>query len=269
MTDTPRPIDPEHVDELLSADLDGELADAAADFGYDVDDVRAQLAADAELRARRDALDNARRELAVVRPLDEVTAARLRSAAREELRPAKRTRLYAISGGIAAALVLVVGVVAVASNHSSNNGAKTEASANVAAPPTRPAAHVPAAVTGTDFGTASNVDALVTRVEHARSQATEAAPKQNMHDSTSLSIAATALDGKASSGALTTPFACSLASKNVAGTSAQLVEQGTATVAGQPVSVWVYDRTGAPQLLVVLGSDCKLVAARPLGTTSP
>jgi hypothetical protein len=268
MTDTPRPIDPEHVDELLSADLDGELADAAADFGYDADDVRAQLATDAELRARRDALDNARRELAVVTPLDEVTAARLRNAAREELRPAKRTRLYAISGGIAAALVLVVGLVAVASKHSSSTETKTAAS-NVAAP-THPAApRVPAVATGTDFGTASNVDALVARLEHAP-QATAVAPKQNLSDSTTLTIHATTLDGNAGSGVVATPpFACSLAAKNVAGTSAQLAEQGTATVAGQPVSVWVYDRTDAPQLLVVLGPDCKLVAARPLGTTSP
>jgi hypothetical protein len=265
MTDTPHPIDPEHVDELLSADLDGELADAVADLGYDGDDVRAQIAANPELQARRDALDRARHALATVSPLDEVTAARLRTAARAELRPPKRTRLYAISGAIAAALVLVVAVVAVAANHSSSS-VKTESSAS-AARPFIPTTRAPAS-TGTNFGVVAGLDGLVTRVEQVP-RAVASAPLHTGDSTSDQHVEATAKPAEASGGVSQAPLSCSLTAQNIAGRSAQLVEQGTATLSGNPVSVWVYDRTGAPELLVVLSPDCKLVAARPLGTTTP
>jgi len=87
MTDTPRPIDPDAVDELLSADLDGELDAAARDLGYEPDDVRAALAAEPELHARRDALERARAELARVPTLDDVSAARLRAMALAGAKP--------------------------------------------------------------------------------------------------------------------------------------------------------------------------------------
>ncbi len=274
MTDTPRPLDPEHVDELLSADLDGELAGAAADLGYAADDVRAQIAADPALQARRAALEQARRELGTYAPLDEVTSARMRNAAHAELRRPGRARLYAIAGGLAAAIVIVVVVAAIAvgsSHSSSTKSAASEAVPNATGTSSTPALPAPA-TTGVDYGTAANIDALVARIDRTATKgAVEAPVAVSNGPATSLQHRDYA-DGTGGSGAAastgTSLMACELAGQGAAGPNAQLRERGTATVGGQPVSVWVYTRGGAPDLVVVIDSHCKPVATRPLGTTS-
>ena len=269
MTDTPRPLDPEHVDELLSADLDGELAGAASDLGYDADQVRAQIASDAELRARRDTLDRARHELGSFSPLDDVTSARLRAAARAELRQPNRTRLYAIGGAIAAAVAIVVAIVAVVSSQSTSTHESSAASAAVTLPATStPAAHVAAGAgaAGIDFGAVPNVDALVA---HVSSSNRLSAPSSLAYSNSATALPSSpAATPKEAGEPATSASPCGSVVQGAAGTNARLLERGNATLGGQAVSVWVYARNGAPDLLVVADPGCNVVAARPLGTTS-
>lgn len=124
------PLPPETVDELLSAELDGELDAAAADLGLDPEQARAVVAAQGE----RYALLGASREaLADVAPLDELTRRRLvsaavgapgRSATGTRRNP---TRLLTVLGGAAALLALVVGIGA--SLRSSGGADRTASSA--------------------------------------------------------------------------------------------------------------------------------------------
>ncbi len=268
MTDTPRSLDPAHVDELLSADLDGELAGAASDLGYDVDDVRAQISANPGLRARREALDRARHELASFAPLDEVTAARLRSNARDELPAPKRTRLYAIVGGIAAAIAIVVAVVAVASSRSANNNTtKTAAAAPTVPSPTTGVVH--SGAPERDFGTANDIDALAAGLKTTQGYSAASAPvAAGQSPPTPFGDGALSSKQNASSSAAKSATSCPTVAQQAAGSAAQLVEHGVATVGGQPVTIWIYSRAGAPDLLVALNDACSLVATRPLGRTS-
>ena len=275
MTDAPRSLDPGHVDELLSADLDGELGDAARDLGYDVDDVRAQIASDPELRARRAALDRARHELGAYSPLDVVTSARLRNTARAELRAPRRTRVYAAVGAVAAAAVVIaIAAIAISSTRSTS----TRVASSAAAPatitpatitPSTPGPENQSVAVGIDFGAAPNVDALAARVESTRSSGTlstanAAAGSPSSPDAGSGGSSSQKPAGSAPNRAI----ACERTGQTTAGTNAQLLERGIATVDGRPVSVWVYARSGAPDVLVVVDDGCKLVAARPLGTSS-
>src|SRR5262245_19079562 len=83
MNDDTTPLDPEQLDELLSAELDGELAAAADDFGMAEAEARARLEATPGSADRRAQFEAARAAVADVPALDDVTAARLRAAARK------------------------------------------------------------------------------------------------------------------------------------------------------------------------------------------
>ena len=64
------PLEPDVVDELWSAELDGEFDAAAADLGLSADAARARLAATPGANARRQTLEQARDALrAPVAPL--------------------------------------------------------------------------------------------------------------------------------------------------------------------------------------------------------
>ena len=143
MNDDPAPLQPEELDELLSADLDGELAAAAHERGSDVDAIRARIAATPDADARRDALVAARDVLADAPSLDDLAAARLRANAvrAAEARPdAKRSarrdgrkQLVLTVSGIAAA-ILVIAVVAAAIGRSGSSSRSTSAGLAGSAP---------------------------------------------------------------------------------------------------------------------------------------
>jgi hypothetical protein len=125
------PLTPEQIDLLLSADLDGEFDAAAEDLGLDPAAARALLESVPTVAARRDQMALARDRLAEPVEMDELLAARLRSKALKAGADAaeegrlehrrRRTRLYGMVGGIAAALVLVVALGA-----SLNTGSKSD-----------------------------------------------------------------------------------------------------------------------------------------------
>ncbi|MCU1430091.1 MAG: hypothetical protein JWL83_4091 [Actinomycetia bacterium] len=144
MTDTPLdPLAPEAVDELLSARADGEFDAAARDLGMTPLDAQARLDATPGARERERALVAARDAIADAPPLDDVTRRRLVQRAAAPVVPARvlgarrSGRWLVPAGGIAAAIALVIGVVALA--HSSGSGAKAS-SANASA--TAPTQHV-------------------------------------------------------------------------------------------------------------------------------
>ncbi|MDQ1435519.1 MAG: hypothetical protein QOF59_2335 [Actinomycetota bacterium] len=138
MTPDHAPFEPDELDELLSADLDGELPAAARDFGLSIEEVTARLRATPGNDERRAALAAARDRLAHAPELDELLEARLRAKAvragegeiavrASERRERRRHVLQAVSG-IAAAAVLVVGVGA-ALRHDQSSSKATSAPA--------------------------------------------------------------------------------------------------------------------------------------------
>jgi hypothetical protein len=134
MNDEAAPLQPEELDEVLSADIDGELAAAASDRGCDDDVLRARIAATPGSAARREALVAARRALADAPQLDELVAARLRAKAvqaaeagegdRRAAQPRRRKQRLLTASGIAAA-ILVFAAVAVALRHSGSSTSKS------------------------------------------------------------------------------------------------------------------------------------------------
>lgn len=136
------PLEPDLVDELLSADLDGELDAAAHDVGMTTAVARARLEATPGVDVRRAALRAAQVHLEHGDEMDEFLEQRLRAKAvrtAEEINRAvllnrrrQHARLLYAGGGIAAAVALVF---AIAASVHSGPGAKSSA---VSAPAVAP-----------------------------------------------------------------------------------------------------------------------------------
>ena len=95
MDDHTSPLQPDELDELLSADLDGELAAAALDLGLSTDDAAARLRATPGMAERRAALAAARDLLREPTEIEELLAARLRAKA---VRAAEQDNAVGVSG---------------------------------------------------------------------------------------------------------------------------------------------------------------------------
>jgi hypothetical protein len=133
------PFEPDELDELLSADLDGELAAAARDFGLRADEVTARLQATPGVDQRRAALAAARDLLGQAPELDELLDARLRAkavraaedaiAVRAAARRERRRHVLQAVSGIAAAAVLVLAVGAALRHDSPSSKSSSSAPA--------------------------------------------------------------------------------------------------------------------------------------------
>jgi hypothetical protein len=294
------PLDPDELDELLSADLDGELAVAARDRGSDVETIRARIAATPGAPARRAALSAARDLLARAPELDELVEARLRakavravgtrSAALDEARRARRKRALVTVFGIAAA-VIVVAVIAVAVGRSGSPSTPNLASAPSSAPNVDVTKPVPAlgsysdaralgsvAVTvarqrastqqrddavanGSEFGSPS----APRRLEPALSQpaATPAPSTLDQRPAYGSQSRGVATSGSGTATSATTGQAGSCAPAQFVGSGDQLVMSATATLDGRPVRVYVFSGNGE-HTVVVLGASCVLVNVQTL-----
>jgi hypothetical protein len=143
MTDDHAPLEPDQLDELLSAELDGELDAAARDFGLTPDEVGVRLRATPGVDERRRALTAARDQLFALPPLDELLEARLRAKAvrvaddrissRATARRERRRHVFQGVGAIAAAAVLVLAVGG-ALRHNSTSSTKASTAAPVLGP---------------------------------------------------------------------------------------------------------------------------------------
>jgi len=280
MSPNPAPLTPDQVDELLSAELDGEFDAAAADLGLTVAEARALLSEAPGATTRRAALASARDALAAVPAVDEVTGARLRAAAADAFRDESATRstprrshrwLVYASGGIAAALI---GVFALAAVNQSSRTKSAESASRVAAN-TPPPSHVqPRAGSGSgatpaglsvqsSVGSFSNSRDLAraafdsytktTEKDAAATAATSPVPRSEFSSST------ISLSTDQAAGAFTaTPPQCSTRPSSVAPDD-RLVGATNATLAGKPVVARVYSH-GTQFVVVVLRPDCSVVA---------
>jgi hypothetical protein len=128
------PLTPETLDELLSADLDGEFERAAAELGFTVDDARDALDAAPATPQRRAELIRARELLAAPVSVAPSVTARLVAAALDgsvdELRAGRqrRTRSWRRLVTVAAAAAVAAGVVALVATNRHAGRSSTVAS---------------------------------------------------------------------------------------------------------------------------------------------
>jgi hypothetical protein len=141
MAPDPPPLPTDVVDELLSAELDGELDAAARDHGMSVDEAQAALAATPGTDARRAALARAQTASAGdAVTLDAVTRERLVRAVRpRDLVPAtpRRDVPWARVIAIAASVAIVAGLVGITARglgKSSSTANKSSGTTAAAAP---------------------------------------------------------------------------------------------------------------------------------------
>jgi hypothetical protein len=178
------PLQPDQLDEVISADLDGELDAAAHDLGLDAETLSARVRTTPGAAERRAALAAARAALAQVPELDELAAARLRSTAllaaeREHAhrdrasRPLggtdRRSRNWLVAVAGTAAAVAAIGGLAVAIGHTPSSS-KSSSSAGPNEAPESPGAAKAAAGSVGSLGTFGNVHSLaLTAVARDRS----------------------------------------------------------------------------------------------------
>jgi hypothetical protein len=250
MHSAPDPIAPEQIDELLSAELDGEFDAAARDLGLDPEATRAALDATPGIATRRRALAAARDALAKEPALDEVTATRLRSHALDRARqhPHERRwpRVVLVAASVAAALALVVGVVA--ARH------RTETTANKASEPLRSQAGsasirpndraTPTSSRGINFGHVANAQQLVPPL------------KSLMADS--VTSVWSSKQSSAADVAAGLPSSCLDDTRTDARVTGEPIVQGYATIGTSSVFVMAFG-DGDERVLVVLSPDCHVV----------
>ena len=157
------PLSPETLDELLSADLDGELDRAAADLGLTLDAAVAVIDASPDAPRRRAELTRARDMLAVPIPLAPEQELHLVAGALQgpvdELRAARerRTRAWRVLVAVGSAAAVIAGIVALVHTHPAGEAKSSTASSNaaLATPATRPTPPVTAALHSVEFGDVS------------------------------------------------------------------------------------------------------------------
>jgi hypothetical protein len=291
------PLEPDELDELLSADLDGELAAAAREQGSDVETIRARIAATPGATDRRTELAAARDVLAERPEFDELLAARLRakavraaeadSTARDTARRDRRKRAYLTVSGIAASIVLVAAVALAVGRAGSSSGSKNSsaaASSGSTIDLTRPvpalgsytdvgalgpaavnaarrrAAYVPsvAPVAGTDGPLSAEKSAAAPAIPTSAGPARSNGSLQYGSSDRSVQSVGTAPSKRA---AQPSP-ACSAA--RYAGPGDRLLMQASATLNGRPVGVFVFEGRGETTV-VVLGKACEVVNVQMVG----
>ena len=284
MSDAPLPLAPELVDELLSAELDGEFDAAAVDLGMPPATARERLAATPGVEERRAALRAASAAVADTPALDELqdarsprprsTAFREHDVAPVRTRPSHRWLVYA-SGGIAAALIGVFALTAL--SHESNT--TSAASKGAAAPTTRAASGTSGH--GVPSGASSDqtlhlaADVAYGSFADSAHLAQAAAAKTLTNGTAYAALAPTAtkratqsqttnngLDKVPGAAIVATP-SCA-ANAHAPATTDPLLARGTAVLAGKSVLVRVF-KHGSRLVVVILRPDCTLVGSQTVG----
>jgi hypothetical protein len=270
---TGEPLDEHVLDELLSADLDGELAAAAADLGLTVDEARAAISRPRAV-ARRSDLARAGELVGAPVPLDPDAAARLVTASitrgrqetdldaarrRRESRSETARRALVVAGSAAALIAVIVGLANM--SPSSDDSASTSYSAPIES---ADSGNGTATTGARAFGDVSDTDQLRRRVE--AQLRTLSVPKRAASGTTSLLGEASkgvapptggyASDQRAAAQQYRIA-ACAPAARTEAGGSAPVLT-GRAVSGGRPVTVYVFERRTSYDV-VVLGRDCSVV----------
>jgi hypothetical protein len=264
MNDAPAPLPPEAVDDLLSAELDGDFDAAATNLGLAPDVARARLAATPDVEQRRASLTRSRDALGVVDPVDDVLQERLiakglrayddRLAVRRMER-SRRSRQIMSAAAIAAAVLVVVGVIAAVRGTPSTSSKSSSASPGSTAPAAAGSGGASAGAkslapsSNANFGEVSNANVLRQRVlDNLQLRAAAASGAAQDH-------AATSANGATASKA----DDCQAQLAPTAGRGAALQFTGTGTVNGAPVRILVFLQSGGSHVVFVSTSDCRIV----------
>jgi hypothetical protein len=269
-----RPLSDRDLDELLSADLDGELDRAAAAFGLSADEAR-EAVADPRAQARRAALAGAARLVAAPVELPPGTADRLvteaLAASREEneLDAARRRRerradtarrVLVAAGSVAAVIAVIVGLA-----HLSTTPSGSDSKASSAVPPTESTTNAGAYDRSVAFGDVSTQQRLRDRVRAELQQQLRVAtaPERTAEPSAPPPTALAPSFGEksadsASAGRPRPNAACAAVVQRAAGSAPVL--SGTGSSAGRPVSVFVFRRPSGYAVFVTNRRTCAVIA---------
>jgi hypothetical protein len=253
----------EHVlDELLSADLDGELAAAAADLGLTLEAAEAAVASPAAV-ARRSELARTSELVGAAVPLEPEVVSRLvtvsiaRSAEDDEVGAARRRRerrsrtawrVVVAAGSAAAVITVIVGLATMSSTSSDNDMASS--GAPIERSDQRAAADRPPL----EFGDVSRSEKLRRSVRGKLQAPTPASSKPTEVASSSGATA----PGYANDSAFQRSAAACLPAARDRADGATPVLTGRGTSGGRPVNVYVF-RSGNAYDVVVVGTDCSVV----------
>ena len=261
----PLPLTPEQVDLLLSAELDDEFDAAASDLDLTPADARSLLAAAPGVDTRRAALTAARDQLAEPIEIDELLGARLRTKALKAAavehddvvrhRRTRRTRVYGMVAGIAAALVAVVAIGA----GMQSNDAKDSTNVSAAAPERTTKSFTSGDANGapnqarTPLSLQSNYASVDDLANDVRDRFGARPASAGF---TTRTQAASALN-KDSADA-TSAYKCESVARALDGSDERALSQAQTAVGGQPLSVYVYAR-GDEKAVYVFDRECRLV----------
>lgn len=284
MNDSTTPLTPDVVDELLSAELDGEFATAAEDLGLPENDARERLQATPGVDERRAAMLRARAAVGAAPAVDDLMRQRLVAKALRASEQAgdarrgaagQRTRRIWIATGSIAAVVLVVLGLALAMNNGSrkNNTASSDRAPEKAssADSGTSAAVTPNAGGNTaaqndatavlDFGDVADANVLRQKVLTALgdSAAPRAATRSGVPSTTAPAFATkTPLQSGDAQSSASVPAPCRAVVAGIAPGATPLLD-ARGTIAGSPVDVVVVrDRDGG-RMILVMTPDCKVV----------
>jgi hypothetical protein len=281
MTDA-TPLPDEQLDELLSAELDGEFEAAARDLGFSPDEARARVDATPDAGARRDALAATRGVLAVP-PLpddvrDRLVASAVAAAMPDELaarRTRSRSRLVAYTGGaVAAALLLVVGAVALFSNSHNDDRTTVAESSGAAASATTLAgdAAAPAARDAApySFGAIDSPAQLHDEVkkqldvtEHKSAQQLAGGGAQPGTDDIITSVPAPVrADSENDASSPQALAACAATQADAFAVTSGPLLSGPVTYAGVAAEIYVYAQPDNYLVVVAAQSDCSLLVSQ-------
>jgi hypothetical protein len=261
----PLPLTPEQVDLLLSAELDDEFDAAASDLDLTPADARSLLAAAPGVDTRRAALTAARDQLAEPIEIDELLGARLRTKALKAAavehddvvrhRRTRRTRVYGMVAGIAAALVAVVAIGAGVQS----NDAKDSTNVSAAAPERTTQSFAAGDANGarnqapTPLSHQSNNAAVDDMANDVRDRFGARPASAGF---TTLTQAASALNKESADA--TSAYKCESVARALDGSDERALSQAQTAVGGQPLSVYVYAR-GDEKAVYVFDRECRLV----------
>jgi hypothetical protein len=287
MNNPEQPLRPETLDELLSADIDGEFERAAEELGFTPDGARAALEASPDAGPRRDALVQARDLLASSAALETDDQARLVTAAlasasdqrRASLRPVAQVSTHRFRNarralvGIGTAAAVIAGVVALSANNPSGQSKSSLPSA------AKRAANAPAmgaavidAPRSVAFGAVTPPGAfhLKVRAQLAQQQKTAPVPTSTADrahpplavespDSIEANTRATGTYN-ATAGAAAQRLDCiALLERTGRGPSAPVLS-GSGTKGTEPVFVVVYRQAKSYLVYVLSAADCSVVS---------
>ncbi len=195
------PLEPDELDEVLTAELDGELDSVARELGLGTDELSARLRATPGVASRRVSIIAARELLAQIPDLDELAAARLRNAAlsdadrelayggdpspdrRQDHGGDRRNRGWLVAvGGLAAAVLAIAGLAVAIGGRAASNSKSTSAAAPSGTAESSGAAKSTVGTLGAFVDARSLAEAAVGRVQAGPASTTTAnvpAPSQN------------------------------------------------------------------------------------------